>query len=129
MSVVGRRVCPKSEIAVGQVARCRSEAGNCGLVPDVRRVGVDAMHHGTPEVRLPLEVVVEIAAGTVGRLAVEPVDEHLRPLSGGGREEARQASGDGVASATPQLAPRRQCRSGPDAWRAFGTRVRRSWRR
>ena len=94
----GQAGVPEKRYPLGQVARCRSEAGNCGVVPDVRRVGVDAGHHGAPEVRLPLQVGIEVAG-----VAVEPVDEHLRPLFGVAGEQACEASGDGVAPAAAQL--------------------------
>ena len=72
-------------------------------MPDVRGVGVDAVAPGPPQVGLPLQVLVEVVAGAVGGLAVEPVDEHLRPLFSVGREQARQAACHRVAAATAQL--------------------------
>ena len=50
-------------------------------VPDVRWVGVDAVDQRAPQVRLPVQVVVEVAG-----VAVEPVDQQLRPLAGIRRE-------------------------------------------
>ncbi len=67
-------------------------------VPDVGRVGVDAVQQRAPQGRLPVEVRVDIT-GDIGF----PVDEQLRSLPRVGREETGQPSRDGIAPTQPQL--------------------------
>ena len=93
-------------------------------MPDVRRVGVDAVEQRAPQGRLPVQVGVEIAGDIVF-----PVDEQLRPLPGVGREEPGEAARDGVAPALPQLLS-----SPASKWPRWVASVvhqsaRRSWRR
>ena len=98
ISVVGSRVCPNNDSRCGRSIGDSSQPRKGFRVPDVRWVGVDPADQGAPQRRLPVEVVVEIAG-----VAVDPVDQQLRPLPGVGREQSGDAARDGVAPALPQL--------------------------
>ncbi len=67
-------------------------------MPDVRRVGVDAAHQRAPQVRLPVQVVVEVAG-----VAVDPVDEQLRALPGIRREQSGDPPRHRVAPPLPEF--------------------------
>ena len=81
-----------------QVDRRFPKARNGVPLPHVRRVGRHAAGQRPPQRRLPGEV-----ARQVGAVAVEPVDEQLRPLARIRREQARDAARDRVAPPQPQL--------------------------
>ena len=85
--------------ALGQVGGRLLQCDKRFRVPDMGRVGVDAVQQRPPQVWLPVEVGVEPVGGVV-----LPVDEQLRPLPRVGREEPGQPARDGVAAAHPQLA-------------------------
>jgi hypothetical protein len=57
----------------------------------------------SPQLGLPPEVGGQVASGSVGVAAGLPVLEEARPLDGVRREQARQATGHGVATSPPQL--------------------------
>ena len=67
-------------------------------MPDVGRVGIDAVQQRAPQGRLPVEVRVDIT-GDIGF----PVDEELGSLARVGREETGQPSRHGIAPTQPQL--------------------------
>ena len=98
ISVLGSRVWPNSEIRSRQVGGRFLQCGNGFRVPDVGWVGVDAVDEGSPQVGLPVQVVVEFAG-----VAVEPVDEELWALPGVRGEQPGEAAGYGVAAALPEL--------------------------
>ena len=108
ISVTGSRVCPNSDSRGGRSSGDSRRRATVFCVPDVRRVGVDAVDEGAPQRRLPAEVVVE-----VGQVAVEPVDEQLRALSRVGGEEPGEATCDGVAPAPAAARPRRRSSKWP----------------
>ena len=90
---------------VGQVERRRlvTEPGQGVRVPLVRRRGADPVDEPPPQLGLPGQVVVEVAAAAVGGPALEPVGQQRRPLDGVRREQAGQPRGDGVPPTLPQL--------------------------
>ena len=95
----GSRVWPNSEIRSGRSVGDSCSRGKRFGVPDVGRVGVDAVQQRAPQRRLPVEVRRRYRRSIV----VLPVDEQLRPLPGIGGEEAGQPPRDGIAPAQPQL--------------------------
>ena len=86
-----------------QIHRPFAQPRQRGLVPDVRRVGVDALGQRPPQVGLPAQVIVEVPTGAVGGSAIEPVDEHLRPLFRVGGEQAGETPSHGIPPATAEL--------------------------
>ena len=65
---------------------------------------VDAVDEPTPQLRLPAQVVVELAARPVGVAPLAPVGEQLRALDGVGGEQAGQPTRHGVAAGRPLVA-------------------------
>ncbi len=72
-------------------------------VADVGRVGVDRGQHPPPQLGLPVQVVVERAAGAVGVAARAPVGHERGPLGGVGGVEGSETDGHGVAPVATQL--------------------------
>src|ERR1700736_340366 len=72
-------------------------------MPDVGRVGGDALAQCPPQVGLPGQVVGEIGADTVRGSTGGPVGQKSRPLGGVGGKQPGDAPADGVAATLPEL--------------------------
>ena len=83
--------------------RSGSDRGDRGAVPLHRRGRVDLRGDPAPELRLPRQVRVDVAAGPVTVPARRPVLEHPRPVPRIPREEPGDPAGDGPPSFLPQL--------------------------
>ena len=83
--------------------RSGSDRRDRGAVPLHRRGRVDLRGDPTPQLRLPRQVRVDVAAGPVAVPARRPVLEHPRPVPRIPREEPGDPAGDGPPAFLPQL--------------------------
>ena len=94
MSVARQAGVPEQRQPCRQVARSLLQPRDGLLLADVWGIGVDALDERAPQVGLPVQIGVEAFC-----VAVEPVDEQLRTLSGVGGEQSGQSACHRIPSA------------------------------
>ena len=98
-SVSGSRVCPKSESRGGRSRSAPPLRSRSRVVGEayVRRIRRHPRDEPSPQLGLPAQVDVQVAAGAVGVAACSPVGDQRRALDGVRREQAGEPPGHGVA--------------------------------